>query len=114
VTLQGAVGSWQEVEAAEEAVMEVPGVQEVLDELDVQAPKLDAAVLQGAVQCMLERHRGLSVRGIEITSDDGAITVCGPVHSWVERDLVLDLLWSTPGVRSVKDHMHIEGFRISW
>lgn len=48
---------------------------------------------------------------IEFETEDGRVTLTGSVHSWAERQAAVTAAGSTPGVRSVVDHLRVEPWR---
>jgi osmotically-inducible protein OsmY len=51
---------------------------------------------------------------IEVTVENGTVTLVGPVESWAERDALLEAAQKTPGVQHVINHTHLRGYRFSW
>ena len=108
VTLYGTVDTWQQVAEAEEVVGNLRGVQDVLSELVVVAPKVDAAVVQGDIEEALERRADRLATRIQVAVQDGTVTLRGTVHSPAERAAVLGAARYTHGVQAVEDELHME------
>jgi len=108
VTLLGTVGDWHQVAAAERAVGNLAGVQDVVSELEVNAPLIDSTVVQAEIEEALERRAERAARRITVTVLDGTATVTGTVHSWAEKEAVLGAARGTQGVHLVNDHVRIE------
>jgi osmotically-inducible protein OsmY len=70
--------------------------------------------IQRAIEESLERRTGSGAREIEVTVEDGTVTLTGPIRSWAHRDSILEIVRSTPGVQQIKDHLYLRGFRFEW
>jgi osmotically-inducible protein OsmY len=108
VTLMGAVESGQQVADAERAVGNLAGVQDVVSELVVHAPHVDASAVQAEIEHALERRADAIARRIRVVVHDSTVTLNGSVHSWAEKEAVLAAASFTHGVRGVEDHLHLE------
>jgi osmotically-inducible protein OsmY len=108
VTLLGTVDDWHQVAAAERAVTNLAGVQEVLSELVVHAPTVYSGVVQVEIEEALERQAERAARRITVAVEDGQVTLTGTVHSWAEKEAVLGAARGTHGVRRVADHLRVE------
>ena len=108
VTLQGTVDDWHQVAAAELAVTNLAGVQDVLSELVVHAAPVDSGVVQVEIEEALERRAERAARRITVAVEDGQVTLTGTVRSWAEKEAVLGAARGTHGVRRVADHLRIE------
>jgi osmotically-inducible protein OsmY len=108
VTLQGTVDDWHQVAAAEQAVSNLAGVQDVLSEMTVSATPLDSANVQAEIEEALERRAEREARRISVSVQHGTATLTGVVHSWAEKQAVLGAARGTHGVRTVTDQLQIE------
>jgi osmotically-inducible protein OsmY len=108
VTLIGTVDDWHEVAAAERAVSNLAGVQDVVSELLVHASVVDSAVVQAEIEEALERRAEREAKRIAVNVHDGTVTVTGTVDSWAEKEAVLGAARGTHGVRVVADHLRLE------
>lgn len=107
VTLSGEVEWNFQREAAEKAVRKLSGVVTVINEIALSnnARKLD---IQKHILDALTRHAAFEASRIKIeVRDDGEVTIDGEVGDWNEREAVRRAVWSTPGVFSVTDRLHI-------
>ncbi len=107
VTLLGAVEDWHQVAAAERAVSNLAGVQDVVSELVVHAPPLGSTVVQAEIEEALERRAERAARRITVTVQGGTATLTGTVHSWAEKEAVLGAARGTHGVQIVADHLRV-------
>jgi osmotically-inducible protein OsmY len=108
VTLIGTLNDWHEAAAAERAVGNLAGVQDVVSELVVHTSPVDSAVVQAEIEEALERRAEREARRIAVTVHDGTATLTGTVHSWAEKEAVLGAARGTHGVRVVADHLRLE------
>jgi osmotically-inducible protein OsmY len=70
--------------------------------------------IQTAIQDSLEGRTGAGAKEIEVTVEDGTVTLTGPIRSWAHKDLILEIVRSTPGVQRIRDHLYLRGYRFSW
>jgi osmotically-inducible protein OsmY len=108
VTLLGTTDHWSQVAAAEAAVGNLAGVQDVVSELLVSGPELDSGAVQRDIEEALERRADRAARRIEVVVQDGIVTLTGRVHSPAEREAVLGAARFTHGVHEVEDHLRVE------
>jgi osmotically-inducible protein OsmY len=108
VTLYGKLESWWQVADTESVVGNLEGVRDIVNELVVCAPGIDADTVQHDIERALERRADRLARRIHVTVDDGTVTLMGTVHSPAEREAVLGAARFTHGVRRVEDHLRIE------
>ncbi len=108
VTLFGTVSDWHQVAAAEGAVGNLAGVIDVVSELVVSVPDIDAATIQRDIEDALERRADHAARRIQVIVHDGTVTLAGTVHSPAERQAVVGAARFTHGVRRVEDELRVE------
>jgi osmotically-inducible protein OsmY len=107
ITLEGAVHLGHEWEAAERAVRNLAGVRRVVNKLIVSGPAIEADEIRQDIEAALERRADRTAKHLQISVEDGTVTLSGPVHSWAEREAVLGAVRYTPGVRAVEDKLFI-------
>lgn len=105
VTLYGTVDSWRQVAEAESVVGNIAGVRDVVSELVVSAPEIDAHTIEHDIEEALERRSDRTARHIQVGVHDGLVTLSGGVNSLAEREPVLGAARFTHGVRRVEDHL---------
>jgi osmotically-inducible protein OsmY len=106
ITLNGDV-SWEfQKRLAEDAVAKIAGVRGIVNRIRVLPRIRPRADLKRIIETVLRRR--MPKIPIEISADGGRITLAGAVASCAERDELLDLAWSTPGVIAVEDHIDIQ------
>jgi osmotically-inducible protein OsmY len=108
VTLYGTVDSWRQVAEAESAVGNIAGVRDVVSELFVSAPEIDADTVEHDIEEALEQRADRTARGIHVGVHDGMMTLSGTVNSLAEREAVLGAARFTHGVRQVEDHLRVD------
>lgn len=78
---------------------------------DAAAPEIDVEDLQEQVEDALEKRAERLARRIELKALRDIVTVHGTVHSLAEKEAVLGVIRSTPGIRYVADHLWVEAVR---
>ena len=108
VTLEGRVPfAFQGLEAVR-AVRHLVGVRDVIDEIVVAGAPVDPAIVRMEISEALERRAERSAKHIQVTVDDGRVTLTGQVRSWPEKEAVLGAARFTPGVSAVEDRLRIQ------
>lgn len=117
VTLNGAVESWSEKHAAEEAAHRVAGVLDVANDIEIKpswSTRRSAADVAKAVRRALEGGVPCSHRLIQSTvCDAGHITLTGTVGTLLQRDDVERVVRSVEGVRFITNRIAVEPPRIA-
>lgn len=109
VTLQGAVQSFRRKLVAQEIASSYEGCRGVVNELHVRPPgPLSDTEIAGHVRAMLDAHADITKAAITVTVKDGEVTLAGNVGNHAERTLVVDMVMSVRGVRSVLDVMVVD------
>lgn len=108
VTLEGDVAYGSERVDAERAIRNLAGVRWVTNNIVVHPPRLAAADVRQAIETALERQTAQEVQDLQVEIDGSRITLSGKVRSWKEKDAALSAVSTTPGVRSVDDHIVVE------
>jgi osmotically-inducible protein OsmY len=106
VTLKGTVDFFSQKEDAERAIRNLRGVTMVLNWIEIRAPAA-ASNVRKAIQEALERHAVREANHIQVSVDDGKVTLQGPIDSWAEHNAVLGAVRATRGVRMVEDKLYI-------
>jgi osmotically-inducible protein OsmY len=110
VTLEGSVEFPFQREDAARAIRNLAGVRGVVNQLAISAPHVDANVVRTGIEEVLERRAEREAKRIKVTVSEGTVTLTGSVNSWLERQAVLGAARSSPGVRSVEDHLRVERY----
>jgi len=108
VHLDGAVERWTQREDAELAIRHLAGVRGVTNGIKVRTFTVQPELIREAIIDALERRADREAHRIEITVQDGVVTLTGTVHSWMERRAVLGAVGHQLGVEAVDDRLVIE------
>ena len=111
VILTGSVPTFDAKKAAFEAVLTVPGVNSIKNDISVQYPKGMAVPsdeeLKADIAKALSKSPAVDVSRIEITTDYGVITLEGTVTTCREKLEVEAIVGSVSGVRDICNKMAI-------
>jgi osmotically-inducible protein OsmY len=108
VTLEGDVDTWTQHDDAARAVRNLSGVREVVNLIEIKAPRVDAAMVRKSIEAALERQAEIDAKRVWFEIKDGAVKVFGTVPTWAEREIVIGAAKGTPGVRTVEDKLRIQ------
>jgi osmotically-inducible protein OsmY len=108
VTMYGTLESWHQIAHAEAVVGNLTGVRDVVSELEVGGPAVDARVIESDIEKALERRADRVARRIDVLVRDGTVTLRGTVHSPAERVAVLGAAQFTHGVRTIEDQLRLD------
>lgn len=111
VTLEGTVDTWSEREDAERVVANVVGVQGVTNKIRVIQPDAKPEDLREVIERVLARRAERHARRIEVSVEDGVVTLSGPVDSLEERRALVGAARITPGVHAVDDRLRVESYK---
>jgi osmotically-inducible protein OsmY len=106
VTLFGEVDWEYQRRAVEQGVRYLIGVKGVSDFIAVR-PRLAVNSVKTEIEAALRRRAKSDEAQISVEVNGNGVTLSGIVHSWHERALATHSAWSTPGVRTVTDHMTV-------
>lgn len=101
VALSGSVSSLAARDRAVEVASSVAGVTEVYENIAVNTPEVDDAVLRSRVIAALVADPATESFDIDVAVDDGAVTLSGAVDSLAERALAREVASAVTGVRSI-------------
>jgi osmotically-inducible protein OsmY len=104
VTLSGTVPMWVQRDEAYRAVAKLEGVKSVLNNITVTPPgRVEPEKVREAIEEALERRAEREAKGITVTVHNEEATLSGKVHSWAERQAVIESASHAPGVKRVRD-----------
>ena len=106
VNLSG-LADWQhQREEARSQVANVRGVKEVVNNIELRE-RLTPENVKEQIEAALARNAELEAQHIDISIDDGKVTLSGRVKAFYERNLVEAAAWRAPGVHKVVDKIEV-------
>jgi osmotically-inducible protein OsmY len=110
VTLEGNVDNLLDRYEAERAVRRLQGVKGVANNLAVATGKTDETKFRKAIRETLERRADREADMIDVHVSDGKVRLEGRVHSWAEKQAILDAVRRAPNVRYLAADLRIEPY----
>jgi osmotically-inducible protein OsmY len=100
---------WQyQRDAAEDDVINVYGVVDIIDEITIIGPTPSAGDVKGSIEKAFKRNAKLDVEELDVQTSNGTVTLSGVVNSWAEHDEAVAAAWAAPGVARVDDRILID------
>jgi osmotically-inducible protein OsmY len=107
VTLTG-TADWQyQRDEAEFVASNIVGALDVIDAIDLAYPTPNGGDVKESIKKAFKRNAALDAGDLNVSTDNGTVTVKGTVSSWAEHDEALDAAWAAPGVTSVHDDVTV-------
>ncbi len=106
ITLSGELEYEYQRELAASAVRHLLGVTGISNQITVK-PVLSVTNVKSDIQAALKRRALTDADEIFVSVNGKTVTLTGVVHSWSERDMVIDSVWNTAGVSDVNDNISI-------
>jgi osmotically-inducible protein OsmY len=107
VTLSG-TADWQyQRDEAEYVTSNIVGALDVYDEIDLKHPTPNAGDVQDSIEKAFKRNAALDADDLDVSTDNGTVSINGTVSSWAQHDEAIDAAWGAPGVTSVDDRMTV-------
>ncbi len=107
ILLEGEVVLQYQRQAAEDALVHLPGVKGITNNIVVNS-QASANDVQNRIQDAIRRRAQLDASNITVKSADGTVTLEGRVHSWDERMQAETAAWQAPGVLQIIDHLEVQ------
>jgi osmotically-inducible protein OsmY len=104
VQLTGEVDWDYQRQAAYKSVRSLTGVVGVSNEITLRQRTTPADLAQ-RIEDALKRQALREAHRVQVTVENGTVTLKGSVHSWQERDAAQGAAWSAPGVRDVVNQL---------
>jgi osmotically-inducible protein OsmY len=106
VNLKGTLDWQYQKDAAARAVRELTGVRGVTNAIAVKPP-VKVGDVQSKIEAAFRRSAEIDARRINVSVQDGRITLTGNVHTWAERREAERAAWAAPGVTLVEDRLAV-------
>jgi len=109
VTLEGTVDAYWKKRRAEDLVVGVTGVKEIVNALAVVPSEqvVDKAVAAEIVSA-IDRHANVDARSVDVKVNDGKVTLSGTVNNWAAYIAAQDTAEHTTGVFEVENNLTID------
>jgi len=104
--LSGAVERFRQREAAEEAVRNLRGVRDIVNQIAL-LPAAQPAQLTMEVEAALRRRLGAASRVISVAAAQGVVTLRGPVPSFAMLGQIERAVWSIPGITRIDNRLQV-------
>jgi osmotically-inducible protein OsmY len=106
LTLSGVVGWQYQREAAEDDLLPLIGIVAIDDGI-VVVNETTAEDVADRINAAFTRNAQLGDSDLEVTSENGTVSLNGVVGSWAEYEEAMDAAWSAPGVTGVRDDITV-------
>jgi osmotically-inducible protein OsmY len=107
VTLMG-TAKWQyQRDEADFVVSNIVGTLDLFDEIELEYPTPDRGDVQESIKKAFKRNASLDAKDLDVSTDNGSVTLKGTVSSWAEHDEAVEAAWAAPGVNSVNDDLRV-------
>jgi len=107
VNLEGEVKSYACKEAAQKSVETVPGVKNLVNNIQVKSETTDT-VEKITIEDALIRNWAIDEQMIKVNVFGNRVTLSGMVHSIFQRDEAERMAWNAPGVWTVHNELLID------
>jgi osmotically-inducible protein OsmY len=107
VTLTGKANWQYQRDEAESVVSNIVGAVDVFNEIELEYPTPDAGDVKESIKKAFKRNASLDAEDLDVSTENGTVTISGTVSSWVEHDEAIDAAWAAPGVTSVREQMTV-------
>jgi len=112
LTMRGSVPSYNSMRAAEESAYVIPGINQVDNDLVISYPN-DITVptdedIRSTVATSLKWNNNLQSNKVEVSVNDGVVTLTGGFDKFWKKRLAEDIAYSTTGVIAVENKIKIK------
>jgi osmotically-inducible protein OsmY len=107
VTLSG-TADWQyQRDEAEFVASNIVGTLDVINEIELNFPAPNRGDVKESITKAFKRNAALDADDLQISTENGTVTVKGIVSSWAEHDEAVGAAWAAPGVTAVRDDLTV-------
>ncbi len=106
ITLTGEVNWEYQRHGAESALRKLLGVKGITNKIALK-PKFQFNAIKSDIEAALKRISNVDTHNIQVEVQGSDVNLKGSVHSWLEKDLIKQSVWNTPGVHNVKDNIAV-------
>lgn len=106
LTLTGEVNWEYQRHSAETALRKLLGVKGITNKIAIK-PKFQFNALKTDIEAALKRISNVNTHNIQIAVEGNHVNLKGEVNSWLEKDLIKQSVWNTPGVQQVQDNIAV-------
>ena len=107
VTLTGKANWQYQRDEADFVVSNIVGTLDVFDEIELEYPTPDRGDVKESIKKAFKRNAALDAKDLDVSTDNGSVTLKGTVSSWTEHDEAVDAAWAAPGVSTVHDYLTV-------
>jgi osmotically-inducible protein OsmY len=107
VTLTGIADYQFEREEAERVVINMVGVVNLINDVQIVHPTADADDVKRAITDSFERNATIDAERVRVTTSSDTVILEGLVSSWAEHDAAVAAAWSASGVKHVDDRIEV-------
>ena len=108
VTLTGEVDFLYQKALVAERVAELEGISAVSNQIKIRERRaIDGQEVKRQIVAALHRHANIEASGIDVSVEDGEVKLEGTVGAYRERDLVVEAVRATAGVRDIIDNLKV-------
>jgi osmotically-inducible protein OsmY len=107
VTLTGSADWQYQRDEAEFVASNIVGTLDLVDEIELEYPTPDRGDVQESIKKAFKRNASLDAKDLDVSTDNGSVTLKGTVSSWAEHDEAVEAAWAAPGVNSVNDDLRV-------
>lgn len=105
VTLSGTTNNILAKERAEKVALAVKGVRGVVNNIELNTPEINDARLETDISNALLQDPATESYQVNVSADDGIVTLTGEVESWQEKELAAHVAKGVKGVKGVNNEI---------
>lgn len=107
VTLTG-TADWQyQRDEADLVASNIVGALDIYNNIEINNPKPNTTDVDDSITNAFKRNAALDAENLNVSTNNGNVTVKGTVRSWAEHDEAIAAAWSAPGATAVRDDLTV-------